>query len=70
MVEVIIGILGSALAAVSGWAFVKISGLDTRVAVLEADKVSLRELLQVHLAEITRRLEHIERNLEELKKED
>lgn len=67
MLEVAVGVLGTGLLGVFGWAFTQIGKLDIRVAVLEADKASLKELLQVQLSAIERRLNRIEDTLEEIK---
>jgi hypothetical protein len=60
MLEAIITVIGSGLLAVVGWAFT----LNGRVAVLEADKVSLKELLDVRLENISMRLARIEAKLD------
>lgn len=60
MLNVVVGIIGSALLGVIGWAI----NLNSRVAVLEADNVSLRELITVQFKEITRRLGRIESKLD------
>lgn len=61
MMAAIVGVLGTGLLAVIGWVFT----MSNRVAVLEADKVSLKELINVRLEDITRRLGRIEEKLEE-----
>lgn len=67
MLSAVVGVIGAALLAVIGWAF----NLQSRVSVLEADKVSLRELLDAKLESIsgqiagaTVRLDRIERKLD------
>jgi len=60
MLSAIVGIIGSALLGVIAWAF----NLHSRVSVLEADKVSMRELLDAKLENITIRLDRIERKLD------
>ena len=67
MLSALVGIIGTALLGVIGWAF----SLQSRVSVLEADKVSLRELLDAKLENIsgqvvgvTIRLDRIERKLD------
>jgi hypothetical protein len=64
MFEVVVGtiltIVGTALLAVIAWAF-KISN---KVAVLEADKNSLKEFIKQIFDELTRRLDRIDRKLE------
>lgn len=58
--EAVIGIIGMGLFGVAGWAF----HLNSRVAVLEADKVSLKEWLNTKLENITDRLVRIENKLD------
>ena len=60
MLEVLISIVGMGLLGVIGWAFT----LNSRVSVLEADKVSLKELIDSKLDNITTRLDRIERKLD------
>jgi hypothetical protein len=60
MIEIILGVIGTGLLGVFGWAFT----LNGRVAVLEADKVSLRELLDSKLQNITDRLQRIESKID------
>lgn len=60
MLETIVGIIGAAVLAVIGWAV----ALSSRVAVLEADKISLKELLDAKLENITVRLARIESMLD------
>lgn len=60
MLETAIGIIGAGLLGVFGWAF----QLNSRVAVLEADKVSLKELIELRLVDITRRLDRIEEKID------
>lgn len=60
MLEAILGLLGLGLFGVLGWAFT----ISNRVSVLEADKVSLKELMESKLDDITRRLVSIERKLD------
>jgi len=60
MLSAIVGFMGTALLGVIAWAF----NLQSRVSVLEADKVSIRELLDAKLENITIRLERIERKLD------
>lgn len=60
MMETIVSIIGMGLVGVVGWAV----HLNSRVAVLEADKVSLKELINLQLLDITRRLARIEAKLD------
>lgn len=60
MLEAIISIIGAGLLGVFAWAF----NLHSRVAVLEADKISLKELLDAKLENITLRLDRIEKKLD------
>ena len=67
MLTTIVGIIGSALLAVIGWAF----SLNSRVAVLESDRAQatrreegLKELVNIKLEGISLRLERIERKLD------
>ena len=60
MVEALIAVMGAGLFGVVGWAFV----ISNRVSVLEADKVSLKELMETKLDDITRRLVNIERKID------
>lgn len=67
MLSAIVGILATVLIGVVGWAF----NMSNRVSVLEADKVSLRELLDAKLEIISgqvstanARLSRIERKLD------
>jgi len=60
MVEAAISVIGAGLLGVVGWAV----HLGSRVAVLEADKVSLKELIDIRLSDITRRLARIEAMLD------
>lgn len=46
--ETLVGIIGMGVLAMFGWAFT----LNSRVAVLEADKVSLKELIDAKLQAI------------------
>jgi len=59
MLEGIVGVLGTGLLAVVGWAF----NLQSRVAVMEANYASLEKLLEAKLDPINQRLERIERYL-------
>ncbi len=61
MLESIVGIIGAALLATIGWAFT----LNSRVAVLEADRAGLKELFATQLQDIRNRLERIEDKLDE-----
>ena len=56
MLEGLITVIGGSLLGVIGWAFT----LSSRVSVLEADKVSLKELLDSKLQNIAERLVRIE----------
>jgi hypothetical protein len=68
MFEVIVGtvlsIVGAALLALIGWAF----QISNKVAVLEADRDSLREYIKlifdIRFDEVTRRLDKIDHKLE------
>jgi hypothetical protein len=60
MVEAVISVIGAGLLGVIAWAFT----LHSRVAVLEADKTSLRELVDAKLQNITERLARIEAKLD------
>jgi hypothetical protein len=60
MLEAAVGVIGAALLGVIAWAF----ALGSRVSVLEADKVSLRELIAVQLDAISMRLARIEKILD------
>lgn len=60
MVEAIITVLGAGLFGIVGWAFL----ISNRVSVLEADRISLKELIESKLNDITRRLENIERKID------
>lgn len=60
MLETIIGIIGAGLLAVVGWAVT----LNSRVAVLEADRLSLVELMDRRFDDVTRRLSRIEDKLD------
>lgn len=60
MWEILLGVIGTGLLGVIGWAF----HLNSRVAVLEAEKISFRELLEAKLENITIRLDRIERKLD------
>lgn len=60
MLEAIVGIIGTFLLGTIGWAFT----LNSRVAVLEADKISLKELLTSQLIDIKERLSHIETKID------
>jgi hypothetical protein len=66
MLEAIVGIIGTGLLGVGAWGV----ALSSRVSVLEADKVSLRELLNIQLADITRRLGRIENKLDHKEDEE
>lgn len=56
MIEAVVTLVGTGLLGVVAWAFT----MHSRVAVLEADKVTIRELLNVRLVAITERLDRIE----------
>lgn len=60
MIEAIVTVMGSTLLLVIGWAFT----LSNRVSVLEADKTSMRELIDAKLDNITMRLARIEAKLD------
>lgn len=60
MLEALIGVLGVAVMGILGWAFT----ISNRVAVLEADRGSLKELIELRLVDITRRLDRIEKKLD------
>lgn len=60
MVEAFISVIGAGLLAVIGWAF----SLHSRVAVLEADKVSLKELIEAKFDGVIIRLVRIEHILD------
>ena len=60
MIEAFIGVIGAGVLGVAAWAFT----LNSRVAVLEADKISLKELLDEKLQNITDRLMRIETKLD------
>lgn len=60
MLSAFVGVIGAGLLAVVGWAF----NLHSRVSVLEAEKISIRELIDAKLENITIRLDRIERKLD------
>jgi hypothetical protein len=60
MLSTVVGLLGTVLMGVIAWAF----NLQSRVSVLEADRVSLRELIDAKLENIIIRLDRIERNMD------
>lgn len=55
-----LAVLGGGLLSVVGWAFT----LNSRVAVLEANKASLEKLVETQLEAINQRLARIERKLD------
>lgn len=57
---IISSVLGVCMTGVIAWAF----NLSNRVAVLEADKVSLKELFEQKFQELSRRLDNIDRKLD------
>jgi plastocyanin domain-containing protein len=59
MLETAVGILGTAVIGVFGWAF----QLSNRVSVIEAENEGLRELINTKFAEVNRRLDRIEEKL-------
>ena len=59
MLEAVVGILGTAVIGVFGWAF----QLSNRVSVIEAENEGLRELINTKFAEVNRRLDRIEEKL-------
>jgi hypothetical protein len=64
MIEAIVGLIGMGVLAVFGWAYNQNTQIHSRISVLEADKVSLRELINVHFNALELRLERIERKLD------
>lgn len=56
ILNIIVGIFSTGVVAVAAWAVT----INSRVAVLEADKVSLKELLETKLDAIHNRLRRIE----------
>jgi len=60
MMEVVVGIIATALFGVIGWAV----RVNSDVSVLKADRVSLKELLDVRLENISMRLDRIEKKLD------
>jgi hypothetical protein len=60
MLETAIGVIGTALLGVIAWAV----RINSDVSVLKADKVSLKELLDVRLENISMRLDRIEQKLD------
>lgn len=72
MVEALIAVLGAGLLGIGGWAI----NLHSRVAVLEAEKITLKEVMEaqkealkefldMRLLDITRRLDRIEHKLDQ-----
>lgn len=61
MIEAAITVIGGGLLAMLGWGM----HMSNRVSVLEADKVSLKELLNVQLKVINERLARIEKKLDQ-----
>ena len=59
MLEAAVGILGTAVLGVFGWAF----QLSNRVSVIEAENEGLRELITTQFTEVKRRLDRIEEKL-------
>jgi hypothetical protein len=60
MIEAAISVIGAALLGIAGWAV----HLNSRVAVLEADKITLKEWLALKLEGVTERLTRIEQILD------
>jgi hypothetical protein len=63
MLEAVVSLLGTGLIGVIAWAVT----LNSRVAVLEADKITIRELIDVRLVSITERLDRIEKKIDKEK---
>lgn len=60
VVGTILSILGAGLLGVMGWAV----RIGNKVAVLEADKNSLKEFINARFDEVTRRLDRIDKKLD------
>ena len=59
MLETLVGVLGTGMLGVITWCF----RINSRVAVLEAGKSDLKELIGTKFDEVNRRLERIEERL-------
>lgn len=59
MLETLLGILGTVMLAVVGWAF----QLSNRVTKLEAKEESVKSYLDTKFEEVNRRLDRIERKI-------
>lgn len=62
MLETIITIVGTGLLGVFAWAFL----LQSRVSVLEADRITIRELINIHLGAIQTQLSDVKSRLDKI----
>ena len=63
MLDVIVGLMGTVILAVIGWAWHFSSRTNERLATLEADKVSLKELLDIRLQYVSEGMHNINERL-------
>lgn len=60
MLDLIVGLLGTASFGVFGWAFLKLEDHDNRLTALETSKLGLEQLINSRFDSVEKRLARIE----------
>jgi hypothetical protein len=63
MLEAIIAILGTTFVGSVAWVFHSITGLETRVSVIDSQYKDLTTLIESRFDDVSRRLDRIERGM-------